>query len=229
MMELRFRVAHPPEMPIYYASWFARTPQGRVHCPEVRYQGEVGEGSFLAVAEEGALEAFLEDMLALPLVPTAIEWRLVERGEDTGLFHARWTEPVFGVPSPMRLLRDIAGPDVVTSLTYHPRVFVVRALIPGDGVESRVWVRLRDGFDQYCASVGVPASLELEHLGPHLDGGPDAQAAARDVLRAAFSLGYYDSPPRASVRDVAFATGQSPASVLAHLRAAEQRILGKGA
>lgn len=222
MLEVRFRVSHPPSMPAYYAPWFARSREGRVYAPEVRFDGDVGEASFLAIAEDGSLDLFVEDTLKLPMVPRALEWTLMERCEGSSRFAGRWSEPCFGVPSPMYFLRQKAGEAVACSLLYHPESFVVRALIPGSAADASLWLDMKREFLQYRENVGVPAMLELEHLAPYHE---PSDSTTRDVPRAAFSLGCYDAPARASARDIATATGIPQAAVLARLKAAEQRIL----
>lgn len=224
MLEVRFRLSHPPGQPIYYAPWFARSRSARVYCPEVSFADDTGATQFLVLAEDGTLDLVVEDMLKLPPVPSSRDWELVEKREHAATFHGTWTEPCFGVPSLMYLLHQAAGPGTTISLLYHPDYFVTRALVPTDVADAAFWLDLRRVFLAYCRNVGVDALLELEHLAPY---NPAPEAEGATILHAAFALGYYDTPPRASVRDVSTATGQPQANVLAHLKNAEQRILGR--
>ena len=95
-----------------------------------------------------------------------------------------------------------------------------------DGVENwQIMAPSREDLREALASLEEHAEIAYIRnstaLGPG-SGLTDRQSAA---LSVAIELGYFDSPRRASVEDVAHQLGVSPSTAVEHLRKAEKKIL----
>lgn len=228
MIEIRYRLTTLPGVPHPFAPWFRRTLDGCVHGTSIRFDGDRGSGRYLATTPAGSLRDLKEDMLAHP-PPAATVWRLAEERGDVIAFDAEWTEPIYpGIPSPMKVASDILGPEALISFTMTHDVLIHRHLVPPVTPPMELWGALQSVMAKFIALTGTNLVFELERLGPWIPEDRVGDADARVILLAAFMLGYYDTPPRATVQDVALATGVPGKVALGHLKDVEAALLKGG-
>lgn len=225
MLEIRYRIVVPEGAASPFAPWFRHAPQGRLHGSNVRFTGNVGEAKLIVTTGGGDLDALVEDLLTAAPEATS-GWTLLEKLPDAARFSLRWREPILpDCPSTLRVVSDALGPSLDLSYTLGPDFIVYRCLIPRTTPTDDLWPRLTASVERFGALHGFRPRLEVERFGLWAPAERIAGLDARELLLAAFGLGYYDSPPRATVRDIALATGVPGNIVLGHLRDAERTVL----
>jgi predicted DNA binding protein len=95
-----------------------------------------------------------------------------------------------------------------------------------DGIENwHIMAPTREELQDVVASMEQCA--EIAYMRSAEDPEPDIGLTERqmDVLKTAISMGYFDTPRRASIKDVARGLKISPSTAVEHLRKAEKKVL----
>ena len=226
MLEVRYRVTFPGGAGNPFAPWFATAPGATITADEVRFLGDEVEARLIASAEGTLSVQALEDLLtATPPFPSTQEWHLIERhAEMVGLLH-RWREPLLpGCPSSLRVAADVLGEDIQCSFVLTRDALRFRILVPEGVSVDGLWVPLRNNLVAWRERTGAHLVLEIERVAEWIPTGQLDPEDGKPILLTALMLGYYDSPPRATILDLARVTGVPGSVVLGHLRVMEREL-----
>ncbi len=115
--------------------------------------------------------------------------------------------------------------SIVDSIIKKNCVFIGPTVVK-DGVENwHIVAPTREELQEVVASLDRCADIAyIRNAG---DAGPEAGLTERQVktLKMAVDMGYFDTPRRASIKDVAGKLGVSPSTAVEHLRKAEKKVL----
>ncbi len=115
--------------------------------------------------------------------------------------------------------------SIVDSIIKKNCVFIGPTVVK-DGVENwHIMAPTREELQDVVASLEQCA--DIAYIRNDSGAGPDAGLTERQVktLKKAVEMGYFDTPRRASIKDVAQKLGVSPSTAVEHLRKAEKKVL----
>ncbi len=150
----------------------------------------------------GELEAFLKS------APQIRKYAVLSRGADRAEV-ITWAEQGSIVDSIIKKNCVFIGPTIVR-----------------DGVENwHIMAPTREELQEAVASLAQCADVAYIRNAEGI--GPEAGLTERQAktLRTAVDMGYFDTPRRASIRDVARRLSVSPSTAVEHLRKAEKKVL----
>lgn len=223
MLEIRYRFTVPGHR-LALDSWFDEADGDVVHALDVAFEGDRGSARFIGVPDGDG--GGLAERLATPPFPTMTTWE-PEGSAEALAYRAEWLEPILpGVRSPMKVAHDALGPEARSSFTAMKGTVVHRIILPRGVPHEPLWPMLKRELDVYARVTGRPGRIDLERVGAWVPEGRLKSDDAHMVLLAAYMLGYYDTPPLATVEDVARVLGLPGDLVLAHLKDLERDALG---
>lgn len=215
MLEIRYRLT-APGVPIPFAGWFDRVPDGRVHGTGMRLHADGGSARYVVMAGADT-ERLAEDVLAMP-APNAHVWERAGGKHGLAFIRAEWREPIYPfVCSPMRTAWGIHGDSAVLCCTIRRESVVQRILVPNQANVDRLWPDLRDDMYRFAGFTGSPIRLELERVGPIAWTQEAPLEKWPASFRPAFDVGRLDDPPASSLEEVARLVGLPERAVLAEL------------
>lgn len=165
----------------------------------------------------------VEAVARKPLREPLIDRRLLARGDRGFLVASRWRRPREDDGATLEhLIAHLAWQPVPVETRLRAGRVHVRAI--GASQAS-----LRDLMEDLRARFGAGFSLELVRTGglrpPHETDTLELTSLERDLLEAAFRMGYYDQPKECGVRELAAEVGMSKSAVGRRLRDLERRAL----
>jgi predicted DNA binding protein len=115
--------------------------------------------------------------------------------------------------------------SIIDNIIRKNCVFIGPTVVK-DGVENwHIMAPTREELQDVVASLEQCADIAYIRNTEGTE--PDAGLTERQVrtLRTAVEMGYFDTPRRASIKDVALRLGVSPSTAVEHLRKAEKKVL----
>lgn len=207
-------------------AWFTHAPSGEVVVDRVRFHGSEVRARVTARAGGGDERAFRAIVANTPLVPTVHTWETVDPRDDALVLRAGWREPFWtAAPSMFYLAWRFLGPATRSRAVVRANEVEMRHRVPVTVKVDDVWEGFRRALLSFNLNDDLPVGVHFRRFAAPVSSGRGAGAMGPWVVSTALELGYYESPARATVRDVADATGLPPGLVLEELRAAESEIL----
>lgn len=147
--------------------------------------------------------------------PDVLEWEVAGAGAGSVYAYVRFRAP----PAAGRLRERLTRGSLVVLLPATFRAEGVELTVVGLSSElSDAFADLSDGLSATVLEVGT-------YRGGRLHRGSSLTDRQREVLTAAYELGYYERPRRASQEAVAAELGLSASTVGEHLRKGERRLV----
>ncbi len=220
MLEIRYRLCAPRSR-LPWSRGLDESPTLALHSDRV----EAIDGGFATESRTRARSPHAARIAAaLGATPAdgAVEWRASATRSGRVRLSWAWKEPwLDDAASPFRVAADVLGPRAESSFRLDADGILVRHVVPTTAWAEDFWPRLTAALTNGPGD-GPAWRIELERFAP----APGA-CRLRDwqaVLAAAFRLGYYDEPPRASLDDVSLVTGVPARDVRAHLTHLERSL-----
>ncbi len=143
---------------------------------------------------------------------TAIQ--LVDSIEDEYLMRAEWEQEYFGVLSALSKASVVVLSGIGTKIEWR---FEVR----GEDQESIA------EFREYCQKNDIPIQITALHAMLPIQGeGYELTETQREALVLAYERGYFDTPRKASLEDIAAEIGITQQSLSSRLRRGHRRLIG---
>ena len=115
--------------------------------------------------------------------------------------------------------------SIIDNIIKKNCVFIGPTIVK-DGVENwHIMAPTREELQDAVA--GLEQCADIAYIRNSEGAGPDAGLTERQMntLKAAVEMGYFDTPRRASIKDVAGKLNVSPSTAVEHLRKAEKKVL----
>jgi predicted DNA binding protein len=146
--------------------------------------------------------------------PGVVHIRLVDSVEDEYLMRVSWEQEYIGVLSALAAMDLVVLTGTGTSEGWH---FEVR----GDSREE-----ISD-FRAYCQEHDIQIEITAVHaLLPIQGTGYELTETQREALVLAYERGYFDSPRRVSLQDIADELGITQQSLSSRLKRGHRRLIG---
>ena len=140
--------------------------------------------------------------------------RLVDSIEDEYLMRAEWKPDYFGVLSALAKANVVVLTGLGTKAEWR---FEVRG-------ESREAIA---AFREYCQQNDIPIEITAVHAMLPIQGeGYELTETQREALVLAYERGYFDSPRRISLKEIADELGITQQSLSSRLRRGHRRLIG---
>jgi predicted DNA binding protein len=140
--------------------------------------------------------------------------RLVDNVEDEYLMRAEWEQEYFGILSALAKANVVVLAGIGTKDEWR---FEVR------GESQEAIAEFRD----YCQENDIPISITAVHAMLPIQGeGYELTETQREALVLAYERGYFDSPRRASLEEIADELGITHQSLSSRLRRGHRRLIG---
>ena len=140
--------------------------------------------------------------------------KLVDSIEDEYLMRAEWEPEYFGVLNALAKANVVMLTGIGTKTDWR---FEVRGENRGAIAE----------FREYCQKNDIPIEITAVHAMLPIQGeGYELTETQREALILAYERGYFDTPRRASLEDIADELGITQQSLSSRLRRGHRRLIG---
>lgn len=146
--------------------------------------------------------------------PGVTDIKLVDHVDDEYLLRAEWEQEYFGILSALAEAEVSVLTGIGTQDEWH---FEVR----GEDRESIA------EFREYCQDNDIPITITAVHAMLPIQGeGYELTERQREALVLAYERGYFDSPRRTSLGEIADELGITQQSLSSRLRRGHRRLIG---